>query len=297
MNGKDWSLTLWIFFIFLLLFLAPMFSVGIQNIRQNWVAYRCNPAVMPFASFFGEDPTTTFSNCTHSMLKDYMGFLMLPMQQSVNVMQNVGGGFETAINDVRKMMSSIRSLTTEIVQSIFGVLLNTLVEIQKLMIRLKDTMGKLIGIMTSLLFMISGSMQAMQSAWNGPPGQMTRALCFKGSTLIQLFNGEFREIKDLDIGEILKDGSIVEGVLKLKNTSNAPYYLLSYGEKYNNIYVTGSHMIEDESTRNFIPVQEHKESIKTDIKDDIVYSLMTDTQRIRIGKRVFWDWNDDEVAK
>lgn len=297
MNGRDWSLTLWIFFIFILLFLAPMLSVGLQNIRQNWVAYRCNPAVMPFAALFGEDPTTTFANCTQSMLKDYMGFLMLPMEHSMNVMQNVGGGFETAINDVRKMMSSIRSLTTEIVQSVFGVLLNTLVEIQKLMIRLKDTMGKLIGIMTSLLFMINGSMQAMQSAWNGPPGQMTRALCFKGDTLIQLYNGEFREIKELDIGDILKDGSTVEGVLKLKNTSKSPYYLLPYGEKYQSIHVTGSHMIEDDTSCQFIPVSEHKEAIKTEITDDIVYSLMTDSQRIKIGQRVFWDWNDDEVAK
>lgn len=297
MNGKDITLTIVIILVFIILFLAPMFSVGLQNIRQNWVAYRCNPAVMPFASLFGEDPTATFASCTQTMLKDYMGFLLMPMTHSANIMQNLGGGFGNAINDVRKMMSAIRSLTTEIVQSIFGVFLNILVEIQKLMLRLKDTMGKLIGIMTSLLYMISGSMQAMQSAWNGPPGQMTRALCFKGDTEIQLYDGNFREISSLDIGDILKDGSIVEGVMKLKNTSHAPYYILQHGEKDTNIYVTGSHMIENEATREFIAVENHPEAKKSEKIDDVVYSLMTSTQRIRIGKRVFWDWNDDEVAK
>ena len=297
MNGKDITLTIVIILVFIILFLAPMFSVGLQNIRQNWVAYRCNPAVMPFASLFGEDPTATFASCTQTMLKDYMGFLLMPMTHSANIMQNLGGGFGNAINDVRKMMSAIRSLTTEIVQSIFGVFLNILVEIQKLMLRLKDTMGKLIGIMTSLLYMISGSMQAMQSAWNGPPGQMTRALCFKGDTEIQLYDGNFREIRSLDIGDILKDGSMVEGVMKLKNTSHAPYYILKYGEKDNDIYVTGSHMVENETTREFIAVENHPEAKKSEKIDDVVYSLMTSTQRIRIGKRVFWDWNDDEVAK
>jgi len=297
MNGKDITLTIVIILVFIILFLAPMFSVGLQNIRQNWVAYRCNPAVMPFASLFGEDPTATFASCTQTMLKDYMGFLLMPMTHSANIMQNLGGGFGDAINDVRKMMSAIRSLTTEIVQSIFGVFLNILVEIQKLMLRLKDTMGKLIGIMTSLLYMISGSMQAMQSAWNGPPGQMTRALCFKGDTEIQLYDGNFREISNLDIGDILKDGSIVEGVMKLKNTSHAPYYILQHGEKDTNIYVTGSHMIENEATREFIAVENHPEAKKSEKIDDVVYSLMTSTQRIRIGERVFWDWNDDEVAK
>jgi hypothetical protein len=297
MNGYDITLTILIILIFVVLFLTPMFSVGIQKIQQNWVKYRCNPMVMPFASLFGHDPSTTFATCTQSTLKDLMGMLLLPMEQSMNVLGTMGGGVETAINDARKIISSIRSLVTEIVQSIFGVFLNILVEMQKMMIRLKDTMGKLIAIMTSLLFMVNGTMQAMQSAWNGPPGQLTRALCFKGNTEIQLFDGGFREIKDLEIGNILKDGGVVDGILQLKNTSRASYYKLEQGEKGSPIYVTGSHMILDPISEHFIPVSKHHQAIKTNIQDEIVYSLMTSNQRIPIGKHMFWDWNDDEVAK
>ena len=56
-------------------------------------------------------------------------------------------------------------------------------------------------------------------------------------------------------------------------------------------------MIADETSCEFIPVSEHKEAVESEITDDIVYSLMTDSHRIKIGQRVFWDWNDDEVAK
>ena len=296
MNGYDITLTIVILIVFVILFLAPILSVGIQNIRNNWTEYRCNPVVMPFAGLFGESPTQTFTFCIQSMLKDFMGFLLIPLQQSIKVIQNIGGGFETAINDVRKVISSIRSFVTAIIQEVFGVLLNILVEIQKLMINVKDMVAKMIGIMTTLLFMVYGSMEAMQSAWNGPPGQLMRALCFRSSTKLRLSNGELREISNLDLGDVLKDGSIITGTLKLKNTNNESFYVLNNGENGENIFVTGCHMIKDNDGQ-FIPVKKHLESKITNEKDDTLYCLMTSSSKIVIGERTFWDWNDDEVAK
>jgi hypothetical protein len=295
MNGYDITLTVIILLVFVILFVAPILSVGIQQVKDNWVKYRCNPVVMPFAGLFGHDPTSTFTFCIQTMLKEFMGFMMIPLQHSMNLMSSMGGDFETAINDVRKMMSGMRSMVTEIVQSIFGVFLNILVEIQKMTIKIKDMMGKLIGIMTSLMFMVYGSMQAMQSAWNGPPGQLTRALCFEPSTIIQLYSGEMREIKDIDTGDILKDGSIVEGVLKLKNTVRELFYSISDGEEGRDIKVTGSHMIKN-NEREFVPVRDHPESKLTKEEGETLYSLMTSTNRIPIGKRIFWDWNDDTIV-
>lgn len=296
MNGYDITLTIVIILVFILLFLAPLLTVGIQKIKDNWVEYRCNPMVMPFAGLFGEDPSQTFSFCIQSMLKDFMGFLLIPLQQAIKVIQKVGGGFETAINDVRKAISAIRSFVTQIIQAVFGVLLNILVEIQKLIINMKDLMAKLIGVMTTLLFMVYGSMEAMQSAWNGPPGQLMRALCFKSSTKLRLSNGDIKEISELDLGDTLKDGSIITGTLRMKNTTDEDFYKLNNGEDGDSIFVTGSHMIQDESGE-FIPVKNHDDSIITNEKDEQLYCLMTSTNKIVIGERTFWDWNDDEVAK
>ena len=295
MNAYDITLTIIILLVFFVLFLAPFFSIGIQKIKDNWVEYRCNPMAMPFAGFFGENPTQTFTFCIQSMLKDFMGYLLIPLQQSITMMHSMGGGLESSVNNVRKMISAVRTSITEIVESIFGVLLNTIVEIQKLMVNLKDLMAKIVGIMTTLLFMVYGSMQTMQSAWNGPPGHMVRSLCFRSTTKIQLFNGELREIKQLNLGDRLKDGGLVEAVLKLKNTSNEYFYILDNGEKKEDIYVTGRHMIQNRDGQ-FIPVEIHIDSKKTEIKDEIVYCLVTSTNRILIGERTFWDWNDDEVA-
>lgn len=297
MNAYDISLTLLILLVFGILFLAPILSVGIQNIQNNWVKYRCNPVVMPFAGLFGEDPTTTFTFCIQSMVKEFMGFLLIPLQESIKVIQNIGGGFETAINDVRKVISAIRSFVTEIIQAVFGVLLNILVEFQKIIVNLKDLMAKLVGIMTTLLFMVYGSMQAMQSAWNGPPGQLARALCFETTTKIRLNNGELREIQNLKLGDKLKDGGVVEGLLTLKNVSNDPFYKFSLsGEEKEDILVTGSHMIKLHDDK-WVPVSEHPDAERTTLINPTVYSLITSNQRINIGKYTFWDWNDDEIVK
>ena len=49
-------------------------------------------------------------------------------------------------------------------------------------------------------------------------------------------------MKDVGLGDILEDGSIVYSVLKIDNREKQPFYLV--GE---NIYVTGSHLVFDKN--------------------------------------------------
>jgi hypothetical protein len=296
MNGNDITLTIVILVIFIFLFIAPLLSVGIKKIKDNWVEYRCNPIVIPFASFFGADPSETFTFCIQTMVKDFMGYLLIPSHYSTTLLQNIGGNLEGSLNDARKMISSIRSAVTDITQTIFGLFMNILIEFQKFTINLKDLISKQIAIFTTLLFMINGSMQAMQSAWTGPPGKLLKPLCFKSNTKLRLFSGELREMRHLNLGDKLKDGSIIEGVLKLKNTSDECFYLLDKGENKEDIFVTGCHLIKNDDGK-FIPVKKHHQSKKTNFKDEFVYCLMTSTNRIVIGERTFWDWNDEDVTK
>ena len=296
MNGNDITLTIIILVIFILLFVAPIISVGIKKIKNNWVEYRCNPIVIPFASIFGADPMETFNFCIQSMAKESMGFSLIPSQYSSTLLQNIGGNLESSLNDARKMISSIRTGVADITHGIFSVFNNILIEIQKFTINLKDMMSKQIAIFTTLLFMIHGLLQSMQSAWTGPPGKLMQSLCFKSNTKLQLSTGEMREMKDLHLGDKLKDGAVVEGILKLKNTTNEYFYILNQGEGGADIYVTGCHMIENEANR-FIPVKKHSGSIKSNCTDPVLYCLMTSSNKIVIGERTFWDWNDDALTK
>ena len=72
--------------------------------------------------------------------------------------------------------------------------------------------------MISLMYVMDGSIKTMNSTWNGPPGQMVRALgkCFHPDTRIKLRNGIIKQIRTIDLGDILEDGSIVRDASKAK---------------------------------------------------------------------------------
>ena len=65
------KLCILVIIIYVFIFLAGivLVSVGKDNIRKNWVKYRCNPMIIPFAKFFGKDSKKTMRVCTGMIAK------------------------------------------------------------------------------------------------------------------------------------------------------------------------------------------------------------------------------------
>jgi hypothetical protein len=103
-------------------------------------------------------------------------------------------------------------------------------------------------------------------------------------------------MKDIDLGDILEDDSIVESVMKIDNKKESiPFY--SINTKNGDILVTGSHLVFDKENNTFIKVQDYKKAKLTDIKFDWFSCLITDTHKIPINDEIFWDWEDHFVKK
>lgn len=203
------------------------------------------------------------------------------------------------INNIRAMFNKIRTFFSNIIQSIFGVFLNLVIEFQVITISIKDLIGKTIGIMTSLLYVLDGSILTMQSTWNGPPGQMVRRLgkCFHPNTYIQLLDGNIKCVKELHLGDVLKDGSIINAVMQIDNKREPEkiYEIPKGGVNGAPIYVTGSHLVWDKKTDTFIPVCYYSEarlSTNANAHTDILYCFITSNHKIQIGREIFWDWED-----
>ena len=294
MKGSDIFLAFIIVLIFIALYSFNIIAVGMKNIQNNWPKYRCNPSVMPFASSFGQDPMENFTYCIQNMQKNLMGYLLEPVNYSLSSVNSIGSEFMGAINNVRKMFSFVRDFITNIIKSVFGVFLNILIEIQKLIIGLKDTMGKTIGIATTMMFLIDGTVKTMESAWNGPPGKLTRALCFHPNTILKLQNGNLVKMKDINLGDILKNGSEVIATLRINNmnkdqTYREPLYKLPNGEK-GSVYVTGKHLIFLNGKYDY--VKNHPDAKISSRESETLSCLVTSDNKICVGKYVFWDWED-----
>ena len=256
-SGKNWTNFIYVNLAFAIYIAGVFYYSQLAAIKANWPLYRCNPMYMPLA----DDVETNFVYCIQNMQSDFMGYLLQPLTFVTSSISNTLGNFTNDINMVRAMFDKVRTFMSSTIQSVFGVFLNLVIEFQKITISIKDLIGKTIGIMVSLMYVLDGSVKTMGSAWNGPTGQLVRALgkCFHPETKIKLKNGNIKAMKDIDLGDILENDSIVESVMKINNKQNPiPLYVIkSEGVNNEDIYVTGSHLVFNNNTKQFCKTEDY----------------------------------------
>ena len=176
MRSSDIFLSLIVLLIFAFLYYYNILAVGMKEIEDNWPVYRCNPSVMPFAGSFGHDVGDNFTYCIQNMQSDYMGYLLQPLNYLTSVQNNTMGTLMESIQDIRGFFNVIRNFITSIVQSIFGIFLNILIQMQFMLIKMKDMVGKVVGVMATMMYILQGTVMTMESTWAGPPGAMVRTM-------------------------------------------------------------------------------------------------------------------------
>lgn len=270
-----------------------------SEIRENWPAYRCNPPYW----LFSEDIMTDFNYCVQSNQQNMFGYLLQPMNYMVSGLTSVGSGLGDSINQIRVLLSSIREFVSDIIDNVFGVFLNLIVEFQKIILHMKDMVGKMIGIVVTILYVLDGSIKTMNSVWAGPPGQIVKAIgsCFHPDTEIELLNHPLTHapyrcrMQSAPLGGILPDGSEIFAVLRVANPKRESVYKISTGES-RWVYVTGDHFVWDREVKKWIQVRSYSQAEEqVGMIPDYFTCLITSNRRIVMGKQVFWDWEDDEL--
>jgi hypothetical protein len=148
----------------------------IKHVKDNWPLYKCKTNYMLFSWFFGFDTETNFQQCMQTMQSGYMTILMQPANYLMSITTSSINGLTSSFNDVREFMNMFRINVSDSIFNIFGVFLNMLIQIQMMVIKMKDMVSKNIGIMATSMFTLDTSIKTMQSTWNGPIGEVVRAL-------------------------------------------------------------------------------------------------------------------------
>jgi len=294
-SGKNWLNFIYINLAFAIYIAGTFYLSSVQEIKANWPQYRCNPFYMPLSDNIEKD----FAYCIQNIQTNFMGYLLQPITYITSSLTGTLSSFMNEINMVRAMFNKIRTFISSIIQSVFGVFLNLVIEFQKITIGIKDLMGKSIGIMVSLMYIIDGSIKTMNSTWNGPPGQLVRALgkCFHPDTKLKLLDGTIVAMKDINLGDVLENGSVVESTMKIDNKKEKlPFYVIKgKGVDSADIYVTGAHLVYNKTNKQFIRVENHCEAEKCDMESEWFTCLITGDHKIQIGSEIFWDWEDHFV--
>lgn len=295
MKGSDIFYTFIIILVFIALFLVNTLTIGMAKIKKNWPQYRCNPSVMPFASYFGHDAGANFTYCIQNMQSSFMSYLLKPTHYAIGTLGSSVTSVMGDIQWIRKKISDFVGTITKIITSIFSVFINILIQFQRMIIKLKDVFGKVLATMTTLIYLIESSMLTGTSIMAGPVGETLRFLCFHPETKVQMIDNSYKMMQHIEPGETLVNGSKVLASLKIVGNENDPtngYYAIYDPDQKTNIYVTGSHKIHDITSNMFIPVKYHSDAIPVSLTSKSMSCLVTDDHLIQIGKHTFWDWED-----
>ena len=266
---------------------------SVLEIKENWPLYRCNPPYWIFSQNISED----FTYCVQNTQLNMMDYLLQPLNYMINSLTSVGSGINESINNSRGLISSIRNFMSEIIENVFGVFLNMIVEFQKIIISIKDMVGKMIGIVVTIMYVLDGSIKTMNSAWSGPPGQLVKSIgsCFEPKTKITLSNGKQYNMENVPLGSELQDGGKIFAVLKIDNLKKEPLYKIK--GKNQDIYVTGEHFVFDKTNKKWVQVKYYEKSqIQENVIPEYFSCLITTNRHIKIDDELFWDWEDDELT-
>ena len=107
MDSTDVFLTIFIFLIFMFLYIFNIFYIKYKDIKRNWPKYKCQPIIMPFATFFGHDVNENFASCIGNMQGDLMGEFLKPLMSNVGKIQSIGDELTESLNNTTSLGDSV----------------------------------------------------------------------------------------------------------------------------------------------------------------------------------------------
>lgn len=167
--------SVFLFFIFcIVLFLVVSYTsvmINIQPIKDDWVAQRCSPKVMPFAGFINKPDGSTvidftqdnFTYCIQSILTSITGYAVEPITIITSAITELYNEIADTINSIRSMVSNVRTYISDIAQEILGRIANIMIPLQRIVIAFRDSMSKVKGIMAAGLYTSLGTYYTLKS--------------------------------------------------------------------------------------------------------------------------------------
>ena len=127
--------------------------------------------------------------------------------------------------------------------------------------------------------------EIMYLSTSPPPSVPGGGACFAGDTVVKLEKRRRKKFEDLEVGDILHDGSKVTATMKMSSHQQSIYTL-------GGITVTGNHHVYHED-KGWIPVEKHPEACQVDdFREPYVFCVNTDTKTIKLNTFTFADWDE-----
>lgn len=269
--------------------IAAVYTYGMSNlqeIKDNWVQYRCNPVYMPLAGMVGGDVGTNFMNCTLQSVNTYAGFVMDPLYSNFTILTDTVNTILDSMNSIRSAVVGASEGFLGIIKSTYGKIQNTMSSTVQIIGRVRTIMNRMIATFAVLMNIVNTGIQTGQSVANGPIGQASEFLCFSPHTRVETEDGKL-PMYCLEPGMKLKSGKIIKSVLSFNGLGTDMYYL-------GLVHVSGNHKVRHNG--KWIRVENHPDANKAP-KCNVLFCLNTEDHTIPIEGFIFKDYEEtDDVG-
>lgn len=235
-------------FVFItLVFAAILWSLSYLSqtaeIRNNWDKHRCEPGVIPFASFFGHDTAENFNYCMTYMFRGQAGQFLGPILDVLATVVTIFSTLIRALSSVRLMIANIVNSATSVLMDMRNRIMSVMLELRNSLLRMKQLMYRLYATFYAIIFMGMSGMNAAVTFGNSTIGRFLDTFCFHPETRVLVGGGRSVAMKDVNIGNIIlgPNGERIRITSKLVFDSHEQQYNMY---QLGGIQVSGGHYVE-----------------------------------------------------
>lgn len=291
---------------------------------KNWQKERCSPHVMLFAPFFDKSIGPNFEYCVLTPMKIIYEIYIYPIVYIIELFIQMLGNIAKNMNNLRRNTNNTRGAFTDIIGGTAKTMSNISAVLQYYKAKLNELMKQKMAFISIVAMFAKAVGVTLWVLINGPLPQMVSflqdwwvvflivmvlcmlclfffpfftgwlwfcplcVLCFSPDTQIIMNNGKIKKIRDINIGENVKDGGKVISKFKIYiGDKKCPMY------EYNGTIVSGSHIVYENGKP--IRIEDSDKSIEINYNMDYIYCLNTENHKIiDINGNIFSDFHESD---
>lgn len=267
-------------------------ATDVDEIKKNWPKYRCNPAVMPLASFFGHDTGENFQFCLGNIINLELGGVLQPifklMATFLQTLSTLVGVANNIRLEIATMMGGINTLFQNFIDRFVQLSDNIKVTSQ----RIKMLMGRLYATFYALIFMGLSATTAMLNFGDTFIFKFLDTFCFDPDTKVKVCGKGEIPVKNVKIDDIFENGSKVTATFAFE-ADGQPMVKLP-----GDILVSTNHYVAYKN--KWVRADEHPDAILVNPwsggKERPLICFNTHDHRIPVGNYVFLDYDETSAA-
>jgi hypothetical protein len=263
-----------------------------SEVSKNWPKYRCNPSVMPFASFYGHDTTENFNFCLTGMLNSEMTGALSPVFKILATFLGTITTLVAVANSIRLEMATFMGGINTIFQNFTDRFVQVSSNIRTSAQRIKMLMGRIYGTFFAMIFMSMSAMTALTNFGDTFLFKFLDTFCFDPDTIVHVMGRGEIPVKDVRIGDVFLNGSKVTATFSFL-ADGQPMVELSDGTK-----VSTNHYVRYQS--KWIRADEHPDAKPIAVwnggSERPLICFNTNDHQIPVGDYVFLDYDETSEA-